>query len=283
MGPNLQTPLKRSDSKIGFKIVFYTLLVTYYTGYIELAKCHELSEGIIKDMIKEDEGRGIYRLEHKNEIKQFPKVDYEELKIFCHHGQVLSLGAFWSATEMRLNIANDNYNVYMANNISMVQKMHRDHQATWFYSSLPWKAKTLKFSPFERTCAGVLTREEFQISLQIYRVNYWQVLMTIGGVILFYYAPALCRNVFFHYTTGVAAGIFLSLVLISYLIQRKFNLGHWVWATYSLSLYFMTSLWMNIKSYLIDNHVYVLGPGCFRCNQLCCLLQDGTCRKSKNC
>ena len=131
-------------------------------------------------------------------------------------------------------------------------------QATWFYSSLPWKAKTLKFSPFERTCAGVLTREEYSISLQIYRVNYWQVnflsqshqsrfslligncespnvsfedlntisyfiqvLMTIAGLMLFLYAPSLCRNVFFHYTTGVAAGVFLSLVLFSYLIQRK--------------------------------------------------------------
>ena len=102
-------------------------------------------------------------------------------------------------------------------------------------------------------------REEFQISLQIYRVNYWQVLMTIGGAILFYYAPGLSRNVFFHYTTGVAGGVFLSLVLVSFLIQRRFNLRYWALATYSLSVYFITSLWMNVKSYLIDNHVYVLG------------------------
>jgi len=45
--------------------------------------------------------------------------------------------------------------------------------------------------------------------------------MTIAGLMLFLYAPSLCRNVFFHYTTGVAAGVFLSLVLFSYLIQRK--------------------------------------------------------------
>ena len=45
--------------------------------------------------------------------------------------------------------------------------------------------------------------------------------MTIAGLMLFFYAPSLCRNVFFHYTTGVAAGVFLSLVLFSYLIQRK--------------------------------------------------------------
>ena len=29
---------------------------------------------------------------------------------------------------MRLNIGSDDYNVYIANNVSMVQKMHQDHQ-----------------------------------------------------------------------------------------------------------------------------------------------------------
>jgi len=279
------------------------MLIAYSVEHLNTAQCQEFSEEEIKAIIEEDEHRGVYRLENKNEIKRFDGVDYEELKIFCHHGhqkyqdlksasnvvddfnwwniyqilinaynikenynckdiikgQFLSLAGFWSATEMRLNIGSEYYNVYIANNVSMVQKMHKDHQATWFYSSLPWKAKTLKFSPFERTCAGVLTREEYSISLQIYRVNYWQVLMTIAGLMLFFYAPSLCRNVFFHYTTGVAAGVFLSLVLFSYLIQRKFNLGRWALATYSLSVYFLTSLWYNVKTYLIQNHVYVLG------------------------
>jgi len=173
---------------------------------------------------------------------------------------------------MRLNIGSEDYNVYIANNVSMVKKMHQDHEATWFYSSLPWKAKTLKFSPFERTCAGVLTREEFSISLQIYRVNYWQVLMTLAGVALFCYAPALCRNVFFHYSTGVTAGVFLSLLLVSYLIQRKFNLGHWALATYSLSVYFLTSLWYN-KNLLGGEPCICVGLSrSIRCNQFCCLL-----------
>ena len=117
----------------------------------------------------------------------------------------------------------------------------------------------MKINPFEETCIGVLTREEYDIKLQNYRVNYWQVLMTLGGLALFYYAPGLCRNAFFHYTTGVTAGVFLSLVVVSYLIQRKFSLGHWALATYSLSVYFLTSLWLNLKTYLIENHVYVLG------------------------
>jgi len=250
---------KTNKSFLTLQSFLLTMLIAYSVEHMNTAQCLEFSEDEIKAIIEEDEHKGIYRLENKNEIKRFDSVDYEELKIFCHHGQFLSLAGFWSATEMRLNIGSEHYNVYIANNVSMVQKMHKDHQATWFYSSLPWKAKTLKFSPFERTCAGVLTREEYSISLQIYRVNYWQVLMTIAGLMLFLYAPSLCRNVFFHYTTGVAAGVFLSLVLFSYLIQRKFNLGRWALATYSLSVYFLTSLWYNVKTYLIQNHVYVLG------------------------
>ena len=91
MTTNFQRPLKASPPNIGIKIVFYTLLIAHYTGYLELAKCEALSEDIIKDMIEDDEERGIYRLEHKNEIKQFPNVNYEELKIFCHHGKLLKI------------------------------------------------------------------------------------------------------------------------------------------------------------------------------------------------
>ena len=78
-------------------------------------------------------------------------------------------------------------------------------------------------------------------------------------MLLFVYAPSLCRNVFFHYTTGVAGGVLLSLVLITFLIQRKFNLGKWILAAYSLSVYFLTTLVYNVKTYLLEYHLYVLG------------------------
>ena len=91
------------------------------------------------------------------------------------------------------------------------------------------------------------------------RPDCWQVAMTVIGIGLFLYAPSLCRNAFFHYTTGVGAGVFLSLVLLTFLLQRKLNLGRWVLACYSLSVYFLTSAMYNIKTYLIQYHVYVLG------------------------
>ena len=169
------------------------------------------------------------------------------------------MAGFWSAAEMRLKISGDEYNVYMGENVTSVQDLHRDHKSTWFYSSLPWKSKTMRLNPFQTACVGVLSRNEYTLTLHKFRVNYWQVVMTLAGLALFVYAPSLCRNVFFHYTTGVAAGVFLSLIVISFMVQRRFNLGKWALACYSLSVYFLTTIWYNVKLYVMENHIYVLG------------------------
>ena len=81
-----QIQLNIKHPRIGRKVVFYALLLLHYMGRFQSTMCKEFSEGTIQDMIQEDEAMGIYRLEHKHEIKHFPKIDYEELKIFCHHG-----------------------------------------------------------------------------------------------------------------------------------------------------------------------------------------------------
>lgn len=46
-------------------------------------------------------------------------------------------------------------------------------------------------------------------------------MMSLAGALLFYYAPSLCRNVIFHYTTGVGAGILFSLLIVTYFAQKK--------------------------------------------------------------
>ena len=52
----------------------------------------EMSEGVVSDMINDEESRGIYRLENKNEIKQFSSEPYDMLNIFCHHGMYQKQG-----------------------------------------------------------------------------------------------------------------------------------------------------------------------------------------------
>ena len=128
---------------------------------------------------------------------------------------------FWSAAEMKLRIDSDEYHIYMGKNVSMVQKQHDDSQSQWFYQVLPWKAQTIKLNVFEPTCIGILSRDYYKISLMTKHVDYSYVIMTIIGITIFYYANTMCRNVFFHYTTGVGIGIFLSLIVMVYFVQKR--------------------------------------------------------------
>ena len=67
------------------------MLIACSVDHLSTAQCQEFSEEEIKAIIEEDEYRGIYRLENKNEIKRFDGFDYEELKIFCHHGKLIQI------------------------------------------------------------------------------------------------------------------------------------------------------------------------------------------------
>ena len=90
--------------------------------------------------------------------------------------------------------------------------------------------------------------EEYTITLQWKYVNYMMVLVNLSGMALFWMAPTLCRNTFFHYTTGISLGLLMSIVLLTYLAQRrvKQSLFSWVGVAYSFSVYLMTRTWFNI-------------------------------------
>jgi len=80
------------------------------------------------------------------------------------------------------------------------------------------RAKTLKSYHLFHSPFVVL---ESVIRLSDIIQPFFQVGMTVGGLLLFVYAPSLCGNVFFHYTTGVGVGICLSLLVLTYFLQKR--------------------------------------------------------------
>lgn len=213
-------------------------------------------------LIQGQENSVVHLLQDKGDVHLVPESQYEGFEIFCHKGTAPSLAQFWSSTVLRLHINTDEYTLFTADNASSVRELYSGH--SWPYAALntlPWKTKDLKVNPFQQSCVGVLTRANYQMILQLYRINYWQVVMTMAGIALFIYAPKLCRNVFFHYTTGIGAGILLSLLVITFFIQRKIRTSWmgWILGIYSLSIYFLTTLWYNFKTYLMEQHLFVLG------------------------
>ena len=102
-------------------------------------------------------------------------------------------------------------------------------------------------------CVGVMTSHQYRVTLVLKSVNYMMLFATVFGITFFWMAPKLCRNTFFHYTTGISAGVVLSLLILTYLVQKKMKVNFMSWMTvaYSLSLYFITKTWYNIKVQLL--------------------------------
>ena len=206
-----------------------------------------------------------YILKNKGDFARVAAVTqdaYEELNVFCYAGVLPALSLFWSSAGMKLDLSSNNYEVYMANNVSGVVSLAKMRESEWFYSSLPWRSKEFKLSPFENACVGIQTTEGYSISLQWKHVNYGAVLVTIAGLAMFMMAPKLCRNTFFHYTTGISFGLLLSTFIITYFIQRKIKQSFlsWFGFAYSLSIYLVTKTWWNMKEWLTEQYFhYVLG------------------------
>ena len=83
---------------------------------------------------------------------------------------------------------------------------------------------------------GVQTKEGYTISLQWRHVNYWMLCITVTGLTMFFMAPRLCRNTFFHYTTGIGVGLLLSVLLLTFLVQRKLKQSLFSWVSLKLEM-----------------------------------------------
>jgi len=204
-----------------------------------------------------------FLLTNKGDFTTIPALDagkYEELNIFCYQGVTPSLSLFWSAAGMKLDLNNHNYEVYLANNVTGVVDLAKLRESTWFYSGLPWRSKDFKLSPFDDACVGIQTSEGYSISLHWKYVNYAMVIITAAGLTMFMMAPKLCRNTFFHYTTGISLGLLMSVVILTFLVQRRFKQSvlSWVGVAYSLAIYLMTRTWYNIKEYLTEQYFHLV-------------------------
>merc|ERR1719228_1810972 len=244
-------------------ILLYTVAILLsLPGHHAQAQSSEVKVASVPWVEDGDTHQNVYRLDVKG---QYAKIDastdsYDHLSTFCYSSVPPSLSLFWSSASMKMNLPSNNYQVYIGSNVTSVARLAQASESAWFYSQLPWRSKEFKLSPFENTCIGVQTNEEYTIALQWKHINYMMVMVTLSGIFLFWMAPTLCRNTFFHYTTGISLGLLMSVVLLTYLVQRRFkqSLFSWMGVAYSFSVYLMTRTWFNIKEYMTEQHIHLL-------------------------
>jgi len=199
----------------------------------------------------------VYMLEERGDTAKIDGGEYDDQNNFCFSGSAPEILKFWASASFKLDLFSDDYEVYIGPNLTTVHYLRSQSEVAWFYSQLPWKTKHYKIDPFKDTCLMIETSDEYRVTLQVLSINYFLFLTTAASVLIFFLAPRLCRNQFFHFTTGISLGVVLSVLILTFLVQRKLRVQWFSWITllYSLSLYFITSTWYNIKDYMSTQYL----------------------------
>ncbi|XP_023321070.1 nuclear envelope integral membrane protein 1 [Eurytemora carolleeae] len=195
----------------------------------------------------------VYKFKERGDIAHVEEVEYDDLRYFVFKGSNPILAKFWSSASFRLDLASVDYQVYIGPNISTVHQMHQLSESAWIYTQLPWRAKEFKMSPFQDTVVGVKTTHAYSMTLQTKTVNFVMTLFTGLGIFIFLMAPRLSRNQFFHFTTGISAGILLSVLILTFMVQKRLR-----------DNFYFNYTWY--KEYLTEQYFhwvvgYVLGAG----------------------
>jgi len=179
-------------------------------------------------------------------------VQANSLNIFCWQKTKPTLRKFWTSVSMNLVISSDSYKVYMGPNVTAVENLSLYSEHYWHLTELPWRYKQFRLNPFQDGCVGVSTSVPYQVKLEYLTLNQALLICSLTSLILFHLAPCLARSTMLHYTAWVTLSITFSLVIMTYLLQKRFrqSLFSWIFLAYTFSLYTMTTSWCNITSLL---------------------------------
>ncbi|EFO17162.2 hypothetical protein LOAG_11339 [Loa loa] len=157
---------------------------------------------------------------------------------------------------LQINLTNEHaYQLYQGENCSEVLEHYHDDQRFW---GLVRRVKLLHYkhlSPFSKSVIGVSTRHPYEIRIRVWKINYIRLAVFIGSIALFLMSYSLVKNAIFYYTSGCTIGILASLLIVGFVVYRltpRSWLGIPLMFTgWSVSLFFIYTLWKNLASLIL--------------------------------
>jgi hypothetical protein len=68
---------------------------------------------------------------------------------------------------LQLDIGSDKYELYDGANENEVQAQYEQHRTFWAINPFSWKQKDIKLNPFNQSCVGIHTSENYEVYLNI--------------------------------------------------------------------------------------------------------------------
>lgn len=156
----------------------------------------------------------------------------------------------------------DDFSQYEGGTPEEVRAHHETEQSLFSFNLLSnSRKKVIKMDPFNQSCIGVVSGDEYTVRLNLIRIDFWRMIMLAVGVFVFLSSAKLSDNALFYYICGIFLGVFASFLVVVYMASKLFPrkpmmygvmLGGW-----TLGIYFAQMLMDNLRLIFVTYQVYV--------------------------
>ncbi|XP_018052600.1 PREDICTED: nuclear envelope integral membrane protein 1 [Atta colombica] len=187
------------------------------------------------------------------------------LKTYCHNATSKYLTYMWRTMTMHLNINSDSYILYDGKTPQEIHQKYDENDKSWSLNLFDTgKHRQFKINPFEDVCIGIYidspSESVYIMTLKETRINVWKLTMMVTGIIVFWCAKILSRNLLFYYACGIILGVSLSVIILIYVTGKLIPRGKTMYIIFaaSMSFYIAKTLWENMQLIIMQYREWMM-------------------------
>lgn len=145
----------------------------------------------------------------------------DKFKIYCYAGGAKEFLQMLNSISLKIEIESDDYLSYAGYSKEDVEIARENHKSIFSFNFLTRnKKRDIKLNPFNQSCIGIETANEYKVFLSLIRMDLTKLILLISGVMLFFSSAKLSKNSLFFYMTGVLLGVFASFLILFWFCSK---------------------------------------------------------------
>lgn len=161
-----------------------------------------------------------------SQVKVLPEIGrfgyaVEGMNIFCYKGAEKSLSYLLKTVILNIDIDDDDFTCYHGSTEQEVKEAHENHKSIFSFNIFSHsKKRNIKLNPFNQTCIGISTSNEYIVDVKQIRLDLTKFCLLVGGLFLFLLSSKLSKNSAFYYLCGILLGVFASILVLIWFISK---------------------------------------------------------------
>ena len=133
--------------------------------------------------------------------------------VYAFNNNVLSL-------QLSISLKPEEYDLYHGVSTEEILTKYESQKSSWTSQLFTWRSKNIILDPFNISCVGIDTTNNYDVVVQIIRIDLWRVVQAFIAISLFLAAPRLSSNPLFYYICGITLGVTTSFIILVYLLSK---------------------------------------------------------------